>query len=280
MIPTPRSPQDSRSAPVASLAAPLALAAVALACALLPSRAGADWLVLHDGSRVETRGAWEVKGRQVVFRLTDGTLSSLKSDQVDLEASREATRAAEEAASRPAAPPAPREPAAAETPRRKWTNADIPRGTPPPPPGEEPAGDGAEAATESAAGEEAADGETGDVTISAWDRRERPAGDGLEIYGTVRNERAGTVASGVRVKVVLFDRSGGQVAETTAQVTPSTIPDGGRGEFVASFPSVFDFGAVRFQATSVPIDVAQGEQAESPPPPPGEQANTGEQPNT
>jgi hypothetical protein len=268
----------------AGLPAAAAILVATLAATLVPALAGADWLVLEDGSRVETRGAWEVKGRQIVFHLTDGTLSSLKSDQVDLEASREATRAAEEAANRRPEPAPEPPPAADETPRRKWTNADIPRGSPPSAPGlatvnddddgddgtasaggEQDGGeqDGGEQDGGGATAGDAAAGQPGDVSVAAWDRRETPEGDGLEIYGTLRNDREGTVASGAGVTVSLYDRSGGLVAEVAAEVTPSTIPDGGSAEFVAAFPSVFDFGAVRFQATSVPIDVGAGEPGRS-----------------
>ena len=61
----------------------------------------ADVLVLRDGSRVETDGAWEVRGRQVLFTLPNGTLSSMRLDAVDLDASRAAT----DGASNPRAEP-------------------------------------------------------------------------------------------------------------------------------------------------------------------------------
>ncbi|HEX2162430.1 MAG TPA: hypothetical protein VHM02_00635, partial [Thermoanaerobaculia bacterium] len=91
-------------------AAALAAAAV-LSLTALP--AAADWLVMRDGTRVETRGAWQQKGRLVVFTSTEGRLSSLRTDAVDLAASRRATEQAAAAAARPAEPaalpaPAPR----------------------------------------------------------------------------------------------------------------------------------------------------------------------------
>ena len=54
---------------------------------------GADWLVLRDGSKVEVRSGWRVDGKRIVFELVDGTLSSLKLAQVDLDASAKATAA-------------------------------------------------------------------------------------------------------------------------------------------------------------------------------------------
>ncbi len=86
----------------------------------------ADWLVTQDGERIETKGGWQVKGRMVVFTRPEGTLSSLRLSEVDLDASREATIRAAEAASRPAAsaPALPRRPA------RVITTDDVGAGVP------------------------------------------------------------------------------------------------------------------------------------------------------
>ncbi len=65
--------------------------AVVLAGLLLATAAGADVLVLRDGSKIETRGKWEQKGRQLVFTTAAGTLSTLRLTEVDLEASDKAT---------------------------------------------------------------------------------------------------------------------------------------------------------------------------------------------
>jgi hypothetical protein len=62
-----------------------------LLAAAVPGPLSADVLVTRDGQRIETRGPWEVKGRMVVFTLPNGTLSSIRADEVDLAASREAT---------------------------------------------------------------------------------------------------------------------------------------------------------------------------------------------
>lgn len=51
----------------------------------------ADWLVLRSGQRIETRGAWEVRGRQVVFTSRTGVLQALPLADVDIDASRNAT---------------------------------------------------------------------------------------------------------------------------------------------------------------------------------------------
>lgn len=62
---------------------------LAAALALVPGGAlHADWLVLRSGQRIETKGAWEVRGRQVVFTSRTGALQALPLADVDVEASR------------------------------------------------------------------------------------------------------------------------------------------------------------------------------------------------
>jgi len=60
---------------------------------LVAAGAGADWLVLKDGTRVETKGDWQQKGRQVQFKTPDGRFQALPAGEVDLEASRKANAA-------------------------------------------------------------------------------------------------------------------------------------------------------------------------------------------
>lgn len=86
------------------------LITAALALGLLPGGLRADWLVLRDGARVETRGPWQVKAGQVIFTQTNGTLSSLRLRDVDLEASRTLTEQPAPAAPEPEKPAAPKEP--------------------------------------------------------------------------------------------------------------------------------------------------------------------------
>ncbi|MEE8524590.1 MAG: hypothetical protein V3T72_11720 [Thermoanaerobaculia bacterium] len=112
-----------RSVPTTS--APAAwLIAAAVAAASTAAVTQADWLVTRDGAKVETRGAWEVRGRMVIFTQPGGTLSSMRLAEVDLDASRAATEAA-------AAPPPPAP--AEEKPRPSvltLTDDDVGRGEP------------------------------------------------------------------------------------------------------------------------------------------------------
>ncbi|MEM7481955.1 MAG: glutaredoxin domain-containing protein [Acidobacteriota bacterium] len=61
----------------------------------------ADWLVMKDGSRLETQGPWKEKGRLVVFTNAQGALSSMRLSEIDLDASRQATEAAKSPAEKP-----------------------------------------------------------------------------------------------------------------------------------------------------------------------------------
>ncbi len=99
-----------------------------LACVMGAAAAQADWLVTRAGERIETEGGWQVKGRMVVFTQLGGTLSSIRLSEVDLDASREATAGAAEAAARPSEPaPAPAAPRKAT---RVITTDDVGAGTP------------------------------------------------------------------------------------------------------------------------------------------------------
>jgi len=57
---------------------PLPALALMAAGLVVPVTAAADWLVLEDGSRVETRGPWEDRGATLVFTLANAVL--LKAD--------------------------------------------------------------------------------------------------------------------------------------------------------------------------------------------------------
>jgi hypothetical protein len=100
------------------------------ACGLTAPVAGADWLVTRAGERVETEGSWQIKGRMVVFTQPGGTLASLRLSEVDLEASRQATTEAADAAEATAAatPPMPSSAPAPRRPARVITNADVGEG--------------------------------------------------------------------------------------------------------------------------------------------------------
>ena len=100
------------------------LLAVLLSALCLPARA--DWLVTRDGRTIETKGAWAVSGKLVKFTSIGGVLSSLRADEVDLDASRAETARR----NAPPAPASPPKPAAPKQPVMVLTDADVGHVTP------------------------------------------------------------------------------------------------------------------------------------------------------
>ena len=90
----------------------------------LVGTASADWLVTRDGQRVETKGPWKVKRNQVIFTLPNGTLSSLRLSEVDLDLSQQLTVEMSTPRDEPVAEEAPAKPSVLVL-----TNRDVAQGT-------------------------------------------------------------------------------------------------------------------------------------------------------
>jgi len=222
--------------------------------------AAADWLVTRDGGRVETKGAWQVKGKLVVFTRADGTLASLRLGDVDLAASDAATQDAKKAKDQaPAAEPAP--------PRKKsvrsLTDADFSRK-----PGSEPA----EGAAPQDAGTPAKDAAPPDaqkagspVAVSTWSKTDRAEGDGIDLFGTLQNSSANLVAD-VVLKVKLLDENNTVVGSGEGVLAASSIPAGGTTSFRVPFSGVFTFVKAEFSLTSRSILPAPDPAKQAPPP--------------
>lgn len=223
------------------------LLVAALLFAVTP--ASADVLVLHDGSRVESAGAWEQRGPMIVFRTTDGRLASLQARQVDLEASREATEAAKAAAAaaatRAAAPPPEKKPILV------LTDADVAHVFP------SAGGDAEEAVDEEAP----AEGER--LAVVEWVKVPDPDLEGVTIRGRVRNTSEETVG-GIRLEIGLYDGEGTRVAAGTAPVRPPSLPPGAEGRFELTVTDAVDFAAARFDISSTALATAQQPPAEVP----------------
>jgi hypothetical protein len=222
--------------------------------------ARADWLVTRDGGKVETKGSWKLEPKRVVFTLTDGTLSSLRLTEVDLDASRQATLAAQEA--RTAETTAAAQPQAA--PRksvRVLTDKDFARPEPPAPaPGTE------EAAT--AGAPQAA----GPVQVATWKQSRNDELNQMDFTGQVRNTSK-DLATGVSLTIRLYDLRGELIGEKQADLDTRTLKAGQNTAFSASFPGVIDFATAKLEAnstplvTKVPAEDPQPADAGAPPPP-------------
>ncbi|MEM7582398.1 MAG: hypothetical protein AAF560_03380 [Acidobacteriota bacterium] len=203
-----------------------ALGLLGLTVLILPSPVAGDWLVLHDGTRIETSGPWKVKGRQVVYTGTNGALSALRLADVDLEASEAATNAPTETTT--SQQPAP------ESRRQSvlvLTNDDIkPAAQPTAPEASE-----AEAATDDS---EAALENQGPVELVTWNSRESTDVEGLEIHGTIQN-RGEDIAAGIVVQVSVTDENGEPLMDTKAFLQRASLGPGQSGNFKALLPGVY-----------------------------------------
>jgi len=214
---------------------------------IVASPAGADWLLTRAGGRVETQGAWQVKGKLVVFALPNGSLSSLRLADVDLDASR---RASEEAKAHTEGPAT-----AAPEPKKKLavlTDKDFKPAAPP-----APATDAAKPADAAAAKPAAAPG--GPVVVSSWQKVDLPNGAGLAVVGTLQNTSTDLIVN-ASVEVQLYNDAGERTATSPAILKTVSIQPNGTTEFRATFPGIFIFTEVKFDPRGLPLTVSPAEE--------------------
>ncbi len=211
--------------------------AIGAALLVVAAGAGADWLVLRDGSRLEVKGTWKVSGKQIVFTTADGKLSSLRGDLVDLDASTRATEKAvreEESAAGQAETEAEPEP----KPKAKWsfTDKDFER-----PKTEE--GDQAESDTETKPTAPAAP--KSDLDVVVWSQAIDPARNRIRVSGTLQNEGKDMAAS-IQLEVQLVDRQGVVVGAQPAVVQKPSLAPGESTDFSTTFPQIISYETVKF----------------------------------
>lgn len=241
---------------------------VGLSLGLLTAAAGplgADWLVTSDGTRIETRGPWELRGKLVVFTLPAGTLASLRTSHVDLEASRRATaeaaaRQAEEAEA--SQTPSPKEPPPA---RIVFTDKDFSHTSP------------HEASSiekkHSGGGDHAGEQKTNSpLEVSTWRDVTRPGSDGVELFGTLRNP-ASDIASRVTLVAHFFDEADQEIGAARAVLSQPSILPGGLVNFRLAATDVHAFARVEFEIQSRPLQLAPA--PSSIPPGPEEKGESG-----
>lgn len=217
-------------------AALLGLLAAMIAGGVTASPARADWLVTREGGKVETRGPWQIKGKLVVFTRADGSLSSLRATEVDLDASGKLTA---EAKVQAAAPPP------VEVPKKKLavlTDQNFHKTAPP------ATVDGKTADNKKPAGA------SGPLSVGSWKRSESPEGDGLVIEGTLHNSTGDMIINSA-VEVQLYNEVGDRVGTAQGLLTSTSVQPNGSADFRASFPGVFTFADVKFQPQGLPLNM-------------------------
>jgi hypothetical protein len=255
------------------------LGAVALATAF-PLASRADWLVLRDGSRLETKGGWETRGAMVVFHRPNGAMASLRLTAVDLDASAALTQRLAEEAARPKPVPTP-------VPRREpvmvLTDEDFTQVETPAAPasdaagagevtiegagsevsaadGEDaPAGDG-QPTRDGAAANAAADGATDRLRVlDVRDDLDAVAGGDLAIVGVLHNVSAATALS-IGLTVQLFDEEGVMIGEKDALLGAAALQPNQRTNFRVTFPGMSRYARRDFKIRHVALETAAAPQ--------------------
>ena len=211
-------------------------ASVLALAALLAGTAGpaaADWLVTKEGAKVETQGAWTVKGKLVVFKTPDGKLASLRVADVDLDASRNATEEAVAAQAQAAAEPEKPAPERKKS-VRTITDKDVRQAGPAAAPGSPEA--------TSPSGPTSGPG----VAVDTW-KQDRDSEDGhVVINGSLQNA-SGATAVDLQLRVMLYDDSGNLMATSQAAIASQALPPGEKVVFRADFPGYFSFATLKFE---------------------------------
>ncbi|GMU63991.1 MAG: hypothetical protein AMXMBFR36_02650 [Acidobacteriota bacterium] len=202
-----------------------------VAAALAAAPAAADWLVMKDGGRIETKGAWTVEGRRVLFTQPNGTLSVLRADDVDLDQSAAVT-AAEAEAARKAALPEPPVTSSTRPPVLRLTEKDIP-----------PSPEEGAPAEEKGASESTAAG--GDLGIATWQKVQNASAESVEIFGSIKNSGENNITAPT-ILVMVYDEDGGLLATNEGTINSGMIGPGQTANFRVAFPGVPDFTSVKF----------------------------------
>jgi hypothetical protein len=212
------------------------LTAAALTGALVVLAAGAaraDWLVTRDGARLETKGAWKVDGRRVLFTMPNGTLSTMRTDDIDLDQSALVTTQAKEAPPVPeVAIPVKKEPIL------RLTEKDIP-----------PMGALANEEGDATSGKDgkSSGSEVSALEVISWEKTDDASGEGLEIFGTLKNGSPNIITTPTLL-VAIYDAEGGLLATNGGEVNAPQIEPGKTANFRVAFPGVPDFATAKFDA--------------------------------
>lgn len=241
------------------------IAALLAALGMAPSVSG-DLLVTRDGSRIETQGPWEVRGRLVVFTRSDGVLASMRLREVDLEASEEATAAAaarKEKEASETGEEAGRDDAGSQPREAAWvlTDADFTRRLII----EDPEGSGGETDGEPAGGATSGGEAARPPVVLSYQREFDVVDQHVRVTGTLANKTRGT-ATAVSLEVSLFDEQGDLVEMRRAELAETMLSPGAETSFLADFPDVYGFSAVQFRPRSANLETAEGEGARIPGP--------------
>jgi hypothetical protein len=216
--------------------------------ALAAGPVAADWLVTRDGAQLETRGPWEIEGKLVVFRLANGTLSSMHLAELDLEASDRLTTSR----SQPIQKPQQRTRKKPEKSAFVITDDDVKHVNPGSVRAEGEAGEPTISAPAAAREESAGGG----VAVSQWDTVYDESIDGVVLSGTLENrDSRGHQELGLAISLV--SEGGVPAGSAHATLARDALKGGETTTFRASFPGVPDFEKAEFGISGASLPTEQ-----------------------
>ena len=229
-------------------------ALLAAAFAAASPAAHADWIVTRQGERFEIKGTWELKGKLVVFTLPNGTLSSMRADRIDLDASKQATEQAKKDAAAKPAQPGPAKPARKAVivlTDKDFKKAPLPDGAPDAAAGTAPAAGAAAGSADAKKGGKntpPSKDVPSAVEVVNWNRvpANESKASGAELVGTVRNTSQ-DILTEVTVVADLFDDNGGLIGRYTATVDNQQLPPSETAKFRVVANGVFAFASIRWE---------------------------------
>ena len=224
--------------------APTALV-LSLLAGMVGAPANADWLVTLDGDRVETRGAWEVEGKLVVFTLPDGTLSSMRLAQVDLDVSERLTDSERQRLRASGA----EAPARTRAPAFVLTDSDV--GHVQPSALEEPSGVG-EARDDTESPAAAPSGGSEGLTVADWSQDFDDGIDGVIVTGNLEN-RGEDSHTDVTMAVLVYYTDGTLAGQAAATLGSMVMSPGQSTSFRVTFPGIVSFDRPEFRLNSEPL---------------------------
>lgn len=210
----------------------------------------ADTVVLRDGRTLETKKAPEIRGRQAVLTLTDGSLVSIPAAEIDAQKTAAAAAKAREAAKQPPAAPVVATPAtlvdAARATREAkkaavvLTDQDVAAGVVDSPDGKKAPGEG-------------------NVVVSNVAAKKNQTG--TAVTGSVQNVGESAV-EGVGVTIELVGEGGKTVASSFGQLSADVLAPGEKATFNAQMDTEATAQNVRvlprWRAKEEPADAKGG----------------------
>jgi hypothetical protein len=217
----------------------LAQLVLVLALLLGSGPAAADWLVTLEGDEIETRGPWEIKEKLVVFTLPNGSLSSMRLADIDVDASEQRTMTVRYTNRRAEPSYTPKQAVLVITDddvghvQTEGIGTSIDR-------------------RKQAGGDPGLPQEQGDggLAVATWDQIFDESIDGVVVSGRVEN-RAPATHTDITLQLMLYNGDGTLAGRAPATLAKTSLKAGEESSFRASFPGVTSFDRPDFRLQGI-----------------------------